>query len=338
MSDVIHLMVVDVVSGKYLDRVKEFSEGMPFDLVLAKGEDEESLMAAAPAADAILCYKAELSGPVIQSAPSLKFIQKHGLNSKNIDLAAARELGIPVATMPLMRNASVAEQSLTLMLCCAHKSIMGHRAVAEAAYRNHGVEPIQTSQWDFKTNWTGIEGVTELFGASVGIVGLGDIGMEIATRCRAFNMDIYYHQRTPHPKKVEEAFDATYLPFDDLLSKSDFIVLIIPHTPETEGIIGEAEFTKMKSSATLINVGRGGLIDEDALLKALRDRQIAMAGLDVYHWEPLPESSPLRDLPNIVFSPHTGGGSYRAWGVDVPAVLENIQKFFRGEKAQGIVS
>jgi len=337
MLDAIHLMVVDVVSGKYLDRVKKYSAKMPFKLILAKGEDEDSLITAASAADVILCYKAELSGPVIKSAPSLKFIQKHGLNLKNIEISAARELGIPIATMPLMRNASVAEQALTLMLCCAHKSILGHRTVADATYRNHGIKPIQTSQWDIKPNWTGIEGITELFGASVGIVGLGDIGMDVATRCHAFKMDVYYHQRNPHPKEVEKTFCATYLPLDELLAKSDFVVLIIPHTPKTDGFIGEVELEKMKSTATLINVGRGGLIDEDALLKALCGKKISMAGLDVYRREPLPESSPLRNLSNIVFSPHTGGGSYRAWDVDVPAVLENILKFFRGENTQGII-
>ena len=94
----------------------------------------------------------------------------------------------------------------------------------------------------------------------------------------------------------------------------------------------------MKPTAILINVGRGGLIDEDALLKALCGNKIAMAGLDVYRREPLPESSPLRNLSNIVFSPHTGGGSYRAWDVDVPAVLENILKFFQGGNTQGIIS
>ena len=142
-------------------------------------------------------------------------------------------------------------------------------------------------------------------------------------------MDIYYHQRTPHPKEVEKSFQATYLSLDELLEKSDFVVLTLPHTPETEGIIGAAQLARMKSTATLINVGRGALIDEDALVDALQSGGIDMAGLDVYRREPLPEASPLRGLSNVVLFPHTGGGSNRAWGVDVPAVLENILRFLR---------
>lgn len=329
MNDPIRLMVVDVSSGKYPDHVRQYSKGTPFELIFAENEDEDSMIAAAAGAEAILCYKAALPGSVIRSAPSLKFIQKHGLNLKNIDVAAARERGIPIGTMSLMRNASVAEHALALMLCCVRKAIPGHKAVSEAAYLGLGIEPIQTSQWDMKTNWTGIEGVTELFGASVGIVGLGDIGMDIATRCAAFNMDIHYYQRTPHSKEIEESFRATYLSLNELLEKSDFVVLTLPHTPETEGIIGAAQLARMKSTATLINVGRGALIDEDALADALQNGGIDMAGLDVYRREPLPEASPLRGLSNIVLFPHTGGGSYRAWGVDVPAVLDNILRFLR---------
>ena len=93
----------------------------------------------------------------------------------------------------------------------------------------------------------------------------------------------------------------------------------------------------MKPTATLINVGRGGLIDENALCHALQNGEIAMAGLDVYRWEPLPDASPLRELANIVFAPHLGGGSYLSWGIDIPASLNNILKFFQGEKLQGII-
>ncbi len=331
------VLVVDYRSGKFLERTREYSEGMPIEIIAPEGKGENHLLSVAPQAEAMLCYKDDLPGSVIRAATSLKFIQKHGINCKNIDLAAARERGIPVGTMPLMRSASVAEQALALMLACARKVIPGHKAVADAAYLEAGVDPIQTTQWDINANWTKIEGITELFGSSIGIVGMGDIGMDIAGRCRAFHMDIFYNQRTPHPKEIEETYGATYLPLDDLLSRSDYVVLVIPHTPQTEGIIGAGQLARMKSTATLINVGRGGLIDEDALCRALQNGEIARAGLDVYRWEPLPHKSPLRELPNVVFAPHLGGGSYRSWEVDTPASLNNILRFFQGEKLQGII-
>ena len=333
----IRLLVADSKSGKFLERTYKHMGEMPFEIIAPEDENETELLALAPQAEAILCYKADLPGSVIRAATSLKFIQKHGINCKNIDLSTAKEQRIPVGTIPLMRSASVAEQALALMLACARKVVPGHKAVAEAAYQEEGVEPMKTSQWDINTNWTKIEGITELFGASVGIVGMGDIGMDIANRCRSFHMEIFYTQRTPHSKEVEKSFRATYLPMDELLARSDYVVLVIPHTPQTEGLIGSAQLALMKSTATLINVGRGGLIDEEALYEALKNGKIAMAGLDVYRWEPLPHTNPLRELSNVVFTPHLGGGSYRSWGIDIPASLKNILQFFEGKELEGVI-
>jgi len=167
---------------------------------------------------------------------------------------------------------------------------------------------------------------------------MGDIGMEIARRCRAFGMDVCYYQRTPHPAATEKSLGIRYLPLDDLLAESDYVVLVVPHTPETEGLIGARQLARMKPSATLVNVGRGGLVDEDALFAALRDGKIAMAGLDVYRNEPLPDTSPLLTLPNVVLLPHMGGGSYRGWEIDIPAALDNIRRFFADGTTNGIVN
>jgi gluconate 2-dehydrogenase len=116
------------------------------------------------------------------------------------------------------------------------------------------------------------------------------------------------------------------------------VVLVVPHTAETESLIGAKALALMKPTATLVNVGRGGLIDETALVAALKSGQIAMAGLDVYRQEPLPVTSPLLTLPNVVLLPHTGGGSYRSWEVDTRASLTNIKRFFSGEGAAGIIN
>lgn len=337
MSSAIRLLVADAASGKFLERVRKSPAAEGFEVLAPEADTPEALCAAAAGADAVLCYKADLTREVIQAAPRLKFIQKHGLNCKNIDLAAAAERGVPVAGLTLLRNASVAEQALALMLACARKLIPGHRAAVGADYKQMNLVPVRTSQWDFRPNWPGIPGMTELFGTTAGIIGLGDIGMEIARRCRAFGMEVRYHQRSPHPPETEAAYEARYLPLDDLLAAADYLVLIIPHTPATEGIIGAAQLARMKPTATLVNVGRGGLVDEDALARALMEGKLGMAGLDVYRWEPLPDTSPLRTLPNVVLSPHLGGGSNRSWDVDVPAALENIRRFFRGETPSGLV-
>ena len=338
MSNIKRLLVADDPSVPFVKRVKACPTASSFGIIIPKDGTKDSLLFLAPEADAILCYKAELSGSLIRAATSLRFVQKHGLNCNNIDVATATERNVLVATMPLMRNASVAEHALAHMLACARKIIPGHHAVVNATYQEMGLEPIQTSQWNFRKNWAGIEGVMELFRAAVGIIGMGDIGMEIAKRCRAFGMTVYYYDKIPHPSEVEIALGLQYLPFDKLLTVSDYVVLVVPHTPETEGLIGAKELGLMKSSATLINVGRGGLIDEVALVSALQSKRLAMAGLDVYPMEPLPASSPLRELPNVVLTPHTGGGSYRFMDADIDASLQNIERFFRGEKPSGIIN
>lgn len=331
-------LLVDSDSPRFVQQVSELPDAAFFEILSYAGEGVQGMRKLIPQADAVYIYQDDLPGDLIRSAPSLRFIQKHGLNCKNIDLAAATERGIPVATLPLFRNIAVAEHALALMLACAHKIIPGHRAVESAAYREMGMEPIRTTQREYRSNWANIQGVTEVIGASVGIIGLGDIGMEIARRCRAFGMEVYYNQRRRHDADVEERHEARFLSFDDLLETVDYLVLILPHTPETEGLIGTAQLARMKPNATLINVARGGVVDEDALVEALTNGKIAMAGLDVFREEPLPFSSPLRGLPNVVLAPHTGGGSYRSRIMDRPAALANILRYFRDERPKGIIN
>lgn len=328
MPDPIRLLVADGASGRFLERVRASPAAAPFEIAAPDSAGADALLALAPAADAILCYKAALPAAVIRAATRLRYIQKHGLNCKNIDVAAARERGIPVGTQSLMRNATVAEQALALMLCCARKTVPGQRAVEGAVYREMGLTPALTSQWNIRPNWPEVGGVSELFGESVGIVGLGDIGMEIARRCRAFDMEIFYHQRARHAPEVEARLRAAYLPLDALLERVAYLVLVLPHTEESAGMMGTAQLARMRKTATIINVGRGALIDEEALAHALRTGEIAMAGLDVYRREPLPADSPLIGAPNVVLTPHTGGGSNRQWDVDIPASLNQIAAFF----------
>jgi phosphoglycerate dehydrogenase-like enzyme len=331
-------LIIDSARQRFVDEVSELPEAAGFELVSYVGKGADGLCKEIQEADAIYIYQDTLPGDVIRSAPRLRFIQKHGLNCKNIDVAAATERGIPVATIPLLRNVAVAEQAMALMLACAHKIVPGHRAVAEGVYRNMEITPARTTQNEYRANWAKIQGITEMMGSTVGIVGLGDIGMEVAKRCRAFGMEIVYYQRQRHPQEVEALYDAHYLPFPDLLETVDYLVLVLPHTPNTERMVGAVELDRMKPSATLINVARGGVVDEDALVEALKSGQIAMAGLDVYREEPLPASSPLCGMPNVVLAPHTGGGSYRSRVLDRPAALRNIARFFRGEAPQGIIN
>ena len=331
-------LLVDSGSSTLIQQIQKLPDVSAFEVLSYAGQGPEALLTLIQEADAAYMYQDPLPADAIRAAPHLRFIQKHGLNCKNIDVRAATERGIPVATMPLLRNVAVAEHAMALMLACAHKILPGHRAVEQAIYQKIGIEPIRTTQREYRSNWANIPGVIELMNASVGIIGLGDIGMEVARRCQAFGMTVYYHQRRPHARDVEAHYQARFLPLPDLLASVDYLVLVLPFTPESEGLLGAAELAQMKPSATLINVARGGVVDEDALIEALTNGQLAMAGLDVYREEPLPVSSPLRHLPNVVLSPHMGGGSYRSRVLDHPACVANILRFFRGEHPEGVIN
>ena len=331
-------LLLDSGSERLVSRIRNLPEAEAFELLTYVGEDPKAIGRLIGDADAIYIYQHDLTGADIAAAASLRFIQKHGVNCKNIDLAAAARRGIPVATLPLFRNVAVAEHAFALMLACAHKIVQGHRAVAEGVYRDLGLVPALTAQRDYKPNWAKIGGVAELMHANVGIIGLGDIGMELARRCRAFGMTVLYHQRTRHSEAVEKDYEATWLPLDDLLRRVDHLVLVLPHTPQTEGMIGAREFALMKPGATLINVARGGVVDEAALVAALQSGSLAMAGLDVFRHEPLPFDSPLAQMANVVLTPHIGGGSYRSHEIDHRAGIANILRFFRGEPPDDLVT
>ena len=339
MDNPIRVLVPDGVNYRFAGKVEAMAAGKPFKVVVPAGPAEADVIAAAADVDAILAYKLPITRALLEAAPKARMIQKYGLDCKNIDLAAAREKGLPVFTRSLIRNATVADHAMALMLACARRLLECHRVVAEARYLAHGYVPKPTAQQNVHHgNWIKVEGVADLLESTVGIVALGDIGTEIARRVRPFGPRICYYQRRRHGDDIERSLDAHYLPLDELIASVDYLILVVPLTPETENLLSRERIARMKPGACVINVGRGGLLDEDALCEALREGRLAAAGLDVFRWEPLPESSPLRQLPNVVLSPHMAGGSSdRYWQVDVAGALENIRRFIAGEEASGLL-
>ncbi len=183
-----------------------------------------------------------------------------------------------------------------------------------------------------------VEGV-EIFGKTCGIAGMGAIGGETARRAKALGMRVVATRRSAVHRPTD-AFADVLLPqeqLDTLLEQSDYVVLTAPHTPETHHMIGAAQLARMKRSAVLINIGRGALVDEVALIGALREGVIAGAGLDVFEQEPLPATSPLWDLENVVITPHSSSGSevYELRAAEV--VCDNLRRFVRGEPLRNVV-
>jgi D-3-phosphoglycerate dehydrogenase len=165
---------------------------------------------------------------------------------------------------------------------------------------------MRNGEWDRKS-FTGVE----LFGKTLGLIGAGRIGGEVATRARAFGMKVIVSDPFLTPERVE-ALGVETAAFDDVLARADVLSVHVPLTAETEGLIGEAQLARMKPTAFLLNVARGGVVNEDALLNALQNKRIAGAALDVYSAEPLPADHPFRSLPNVVLTPHLGASTAEA--------------------------
>ena len=171
----------------------------------------------------------------------------------------------------------------------------------------------------------------ELAGKTVGLVGFGRIGREVARRARAFDATIIYHDLMRASASVEAELGATYVSRDDLLCRADVVSLHVPLTAETWGMIGERELRLMRADAVLINTARGALLDEQALVRALAEEWIAGAGLDVFAQEPPSADSPLLTFPNVVLTPHVAAGTRDAYRTKMQAVFSNIQRVARGE-------
>ena len=248
---------------------------------------EDEMIAALQGMDAIICSSDPLSARVIDSAEQLKVISRTGVGYNTIDVQAATDRGIPVCTLPGANRHAVAEYTFTLMLACARRLLQN---LAEVE----------------KGGWTSHDGV-ELAGKTLGIVGLGTIGKEVAQRARAFEMRILAYDMA-RDEQFAEANGVSYVPLEQLLKESDFVTMHLFLNDKSRHIINAERLAIMKPTAFLINTARGGVVDSEALSVALKENKIAGAGLDVHEQEPLGES-PLRGLPNVLLSPHAGAAT-----------------------------
>ncbi len=224
-----------------------------------------------------------------------------------------------------------------------HGVPVAEHALAMMFYIARGLDQVDASRragrlWDRDRIAGSPSPVGELTDSVVGILGYGGIGREVGRRARALGMRVWALRRRPGSAPLAEV-DREFGPagLSELLAGSDYVVVTVPHTRETDGLIGAAELAVMKQSAVLINVSRGGIIDEDALVEALRTGSIRGAGLDVFRREPLSSSSPLWDLDNLCLTPHISGVSPRFWERETQLILENIRRYLAGEPMLNVV-
>lgn len=234
-----------------------------------------------------------LDGTLMDNAPALKVISNYGVGVDHIQLADAVARSIPVGNTPGVLDAATADMGFSLLMACGRRLVEGDRFARSEMF----------SQYD-----PGRILGREISGAKLGIVGMGRIGAAVARRATGFEMTVSYYNRKPRPD-IESQLDVSYEPFEELLSTADYVMLCLPLTPETVGLIGAAQLQLMKPTATLINIARGAVVDTQALTAALEQRQIYAAGLDVTEPEPLPRDHPLLRLENVVITPHLGSAT-----------------------------
>lgn len=251
---------------------------------------------------------------LIESAPNLKLICNLAVGYNNIDLVAAKELGVAVTNTPGVLTDTTADLAFTLMLTTA-------RRIVEAS------DALRGGQW---TYW----GVNQLagmdvYGATLGIIGMGRIGEAVAHRAKGFNMDVIYHNRS-RKLDAEEEYGFSYRQLDDLLSEADFIIVLTPLTNQTKGLIGARELALMKNTGIIINVARGSIIQEDALFDALKTNKIWAAASDVFEQEPISLEHPLLTLKNFVATPHVGSATIRTRKKMMEMNIQSMTSFSKG--------
>lgn len=257
----------------------------------------------------------EVDDELLRHTPRVRLVARLGVGYDRIDVEACTRRGVYVTYTPNVLSNAVAELTLGLMLCLSRRIIEADRYVrTEWAKAGRPTLPLRE----------------DLYGKTLGIIGLGRIGTEVARRAKAFGMRIVYYDKIRR-REIEEELEATCLSLEDLLRNSDFVSIHVPLTPETRGLIGEGELRMMKKTAYIINTSRGKVIDEEALIRALRERWIAGAGLDVFESEPLPLDSPLIRMDNVVLTPHMGTHTVETRRLMVSTVAEEIRRVLTGK-------
>lgn len=296
-----------------------------FEVEMYEGEgiiDKETLMEGVKDASALISIlSTNVDQEVIDSASNLKIIANYGAGFNNVDVKYAREKDIDVTNTPKASTASTAELTFGLVLAVARRIVEGDKLSRTQGF--DGWAPLF-----FRGR--------EVSGKTIGIIGLGEIGSAVAKRAKAFDMDILY--TGPHQKKEKEReIGAKYVDLNTLLENADFITINAAYNPDLHHMIDTEQFKLMKSTAYLINAGRGPIVNEEALVKALEDKEIEGAALDVYEFEP-EITEGLKSLDNVVITPHIGNATYEARDMMSKIVANDTIKKLNGENPQFIVN
>ena len=297
-----------------LDLLKDFNVSINLeDRVLSRDE----LIAGAKGKDAVLCLLTDpINGEVMDAVPSVRIFANYAVGFDNIDLEAATQRKIVVTNTPGVLTDTTADTAWTLLMTAARRVVESDTFTRAGKFKGWG--PMM---------FLGVD----IHEKTLGIVGMGRIGQAVAWRSRGFNMRIIYTDRKRIAPELEKMLRATFVTLDELLTESDFVSLHVPLRRSTHHLIGKKQLEMMKKTAVLVNTSRGPVIDEKALVEALKNQVIFAAGLDVYEHEPVLAPG-LAYLDNVVVVPHIGSASIDTRSKMATIAASNIVAFFKGEK------
>ena len=305
------LLLTNHYEGAALDILKNAVNG-DFNLCVLDTADRECLLKAVPGADYLLVSgRLQIDDEVLTKASKLKMIQRTGVGLDNMDLDAVKRHGIPLYVNAGVNAGSVAEYAVMLMLSCLRRSYFVNTQMRKGIWKKQA---------------TGLT-TYELSGKTVGLVGAGKIGRYVAGLLKAFGVKLLYTDKIRLDDSVETELALEYVPFEELLGRSDIVSLHCSFDKDSGALMGEKEFALMKDGAVFINTARGGLVDGQALLKALDDNKLSSCGLDVFCEEPLPKDHPFLNRDDVLLSPHIAGVSRDAFISMMQGGVENIRCF-----------
>jgi lactate dehydrogenase-like 2-hydroxyacid dehydrogenase len=269
----------------------------------------------------MLCtLRTKADAALLDAFPNLKIISNYAVGFDNVKIDEASERGVLVCNTPGVLDAAVADLTFGLLLNLVRNMVPLHEFVRSGQWKS-GAAPL----------------ATDVAGKTLGLLGMGRIGKMVAKRARAFDMDVIYHNRSRDTEAEAQGL-ARYVARDALFEQSDVLSVHVPLTDATRGSVGAPEFARMKPGAYLINTSRGPVVDEEALIQALRDRRISGAGLDVMTQEPMDPQSPLCGMPNVVLQPHVGSATVETRRAMIALATDNLVRALRGETPKAMVN
>ncbi len=268
-------------------------------------------------------FRLPIDAEVAKAAEGCRLIQQPSVGYQHIDLEATRDEGIPVANAGTANTVGVAEHTIMFMLCLLNKALHFHNKTA-------------AGEWAQEDAFT--MGSFELMGKTLGIVGMGNIGKEVARRAKPFSCRMVYYDVNALPVELEAELGVERMDLEELLRMSDIVSIHVPLLPATRNLIDRERIALMKPGACLLNLARGEAVDEEALAEALREGRLGGAGIDVYREEPVNPDNPLLKLDNVILSPHIAGATNESRARIFMATIENVNRVLQGEKPINVVN